>query len=94
MAKKASAVETVVEPVATPAPVAPVADVDLAAAAAGEEFARLVNVKQLKALIKLAGLRMAGDLPAALVLEVGKLVSQAAKRCVTGKRATIQPQDL
>jgi hypothetical protein len=85
----------VAAPVAAPAPVVVEAPkLDIATTVTGEEYARLVNVKQLKALIKTAGLRMAGDLPAALVLEVGKLVEKAAGRCVGDKRATIQPQDL
>lgn len=63
-------------------------------AADGKDFARLINAKQLKALVKAAGLRMSGDFPPALTTALVDTIAKAAVRCVGAKRSTVQTGDL
>jgi hypothetical protein len=61
---------------------------------AGDAFTRLVSASILKALIKEAGLRVAGDLHGAVLKEVGAVLARAARRCQANNRSTVRPDDL
>ena len=61
---------------------------------ADDESSRLVSAAVLKRVIKATGLRVAGDLQAAVHREVGTMLVKAARRCLSNNRSTIRPEDL